>query len=417
MKRKQNKGITLIALVITIIVLLILAGVTIATLTGENGILTKASGASESTKQANAEEQVKLAVAGSIGTDGNINNSDLKTNLDRIENIEGVPNEITDASYPFTVNIDGYDVTIRKNGTTISGIWLAPGKPDKETGIYTESSTVNGETENKNNPIIPAGFKPIDEGEATWGDGTTEPPGINKGLVIEDEDENQYVWIPVDGILGENGTIDEVVNSEKILLGRYLFDENGVPSTYTGDYKEETQEEHTYGNTVAKDINEFIKSVRKNGGYYIARFEASQGTGGRVDSKYNKTVWSSMTQPNAAKACQNLYPGVINSDLVNSYAWDTAVIFIQKYGQKNYSMQYSLNKTKQKAGLSEDKQLNIYDMASNCREWTTETYVETGPCVARGGLYNWTTNYPSSRLSAGAEYSFSGLTCRSILYL
>lgn len=334
---------------------MILAGVTIATLTGENGILTKASGASESTKQANAEEQVKLAVAGSIGTDGNINNSDLKTNLDRIENIEGVPNEITDASYPFTVNIDGYDVTIRKNGTTISGIWLAPGKPDKETGIYTESSTVNGETENKNNPIIPAGFKPIDEGEATWGDGTREPPGINKGLVIEDEDENQYVWIPVDGILGENGTIDEVVNSEKILLGRYLFDENGVPSTYTGDYKEETQEEHTYGNTVAKDINEFINSVRKNGGYYIARFEASQGTGGRVDSKYNKTVWSSMTQPNAAKACQNLYPGVINSDLVNSYAWDTAVIFIQKYGQKNYSMQYSLNKTKQKAGLSEDK--------------------------------------------------------------
>ena len=80
-------------------------------------------------------------------------------------------------------------------------------------------------------------------------------------------------------------------------------------------------------------------------------------------------------------------------------------------------MQYSLNKTKQKAGLSEDKQLNIYDMASNCREWTTETYIETGPCVARGGLYNWTTNYPSSRLSAGAEYSFSGLTCRSILYL
>ena len=265
MKRKQNKGITLIALVITIIVLLILAGVTIATLTGENGILTKASGASESTKQANAEEQVKLAVTASIRTDGNINNSDLKTNLDRIENIEGVPNEITDASYPFTVNIDGYDVTIRKNGTTISGIWLAPGKPDKETGIYTESSTVNGETENKNNPIIPAGFKPIDEGEATWGDGTREPPGINKGLVIEDEDENQYVWIPVDGILGENGTIDEVVNSEKILLGRYLFDENGVPSTYTGDYKEETQEEHTYGNTVAKDINEFINSVRKNG--------------------------------------------------------------------------------------------------------------------------------------------------------
>ena len=57
MKKNQEKGITLIALVITIIVLLILAGVTIATLAGENGILTRASDASEKTKQANAEEQ------------------------------------------------------------------------------------------------------------------------------------------------------------------------------------------------------------------------------------------------------------------------------------------------------------------------------------------------------------------------
>ena len=57
-RNKKNSGITLIALVITIIVLLILAGVTIATLTGDNGILTKAQEASDKTKQANAEEQV-----------------------------------------------------------------------------------------------------------------------------------------------------------------------------------------------------------------------------------------------------------------------------------------------------------------------------------------------------------------------
>ena len=72
-RNKKNSGITLIALVITIIVLLILAGVTIATLTGENGILTKATEASKKTGQASAEEQVQLEVTASIGTDGKIN--------------------------------------------------------------------------------------------------------------------------------------------------------------------------------------------------------------------------------------------------------------------------------------------------------------------------------------------------------
>lgn len=60
---KNEKGITLIALVITIIVLLILAGVSIAMLTGENGILTKASGASEKSTVAEIDEALKLGLS------------------------------------------------------------------------------------------------------------------------------------------------------------------------------------------------------------------------------------------------------------------------------------------------------------------------------------------------------------------
>ena len=60
---RNQKGITLIALVITIIVLLILAGVSIAMLTGQNGILTQANNAKVATAKANAEEALKLAVA------------------------------------------------------------------------------------------------------------------------------------------------------------------------------------------------------------------------------------------------------------------------------------------------------------------------------------------------------------------
>ena len=60
-KQEKNTGITLIALVITIIVLLILAGVSIATLTGENGILTRAQEAKEKTEQAQRDEEAQLA--------------------------------------------------------------------------------------------------------------------------------------------------------------------------------------------------------------------------------------------------------------------------------------------------------------------------------------------------------------------
>lgn len=64
--KKRNTGITLIALIITIIVLLILAGVTIATLTGDNGILRRATDASEQTKLAEEKEKVKLSALGAL---------------------------------------------------------------------------------------------------------------------------------------------------------------------------------------------------------------------------------------------------------------------------------------------------------------------------------------------------------------
>lgn len=136
----KEKGITLIALVITIIVLLILAGVTIATLAGENGIIKRADEATEKTKEANAEEQVKLAVLGSKDTQGKLNNEDLRDNLNQIEKIEGVPNQITDEDYPLTVIVDGYGVIIKADGTIKKpGKW----KLMKENGetVITDGTT------------------------------------------------------------------------------------------------------------------------------------------------------------------------------------------------------------------------------------------------------------------------------------
>ena len=81
MKREKQRGITLIALVITIIVLLILAAVSIATLTGQNGILNQVNNAKKETERETAKEKVALEVLGSYGEDGSIDIRTLNTGL------------------------------------------------------------------------------------------------------------------------------------------------------------------------------------------------------------------------------------------------------------------------------------------------------------------------------------------------
>ena len=116
LKERVNgkSGITLIALVITIIVLLILAGVTIATLTGDNGILTKAQNAKEKNAQKTVEEQINLAVQASRINEGLVINKEI---LEQELTNNGI--EITKSEndeLPWTVKKDGYVYTISENG-------------------------------------------------------------------------------------------------------------------------------------------------------------------------------------------------------------------------------------------------------------------------------------------------------------
>ncbi len=110
-KSRKNKGITLIALVITIIVLLILAGVAIATLTGDNGILSQANKAKTQTEKAGEDEKLKLAIMGSYGLDGKLNLADLKRNLTE----QGI--SYTDSSsFPLIATVNGESIEIKEDG-------------------------------------------------------------------------------------------------------------------------------------------------------------------------------------------------------------------------------------------------------------------------------------------------------------
>lgn len=106
---KKEKGITLVALVITIIILIILAGISLNIILGDNGIIGKSKTAKEKTTIAEYKEKIELVKAETgIKNEGNITLDDLNNELNATVNNEWVNNtEITDSTIKLTTN-DGY---------------------------------------------------------------------------------------------------------------------------------------------------------------------------------------------------------------------------------------------------------------------------------------------------------------------
>ena len=420
-KNKRNylkeKGITLIALVVTIVVLLILAGVSLNAVFGQDGIIQKAK-----------DSQNKMDEA-------------TQNDLDSI-------NELNNW-------IDG-----KTNGTTGGNTTGGNDNLSTTTKISTLVGTVvdkNTKAEDAygNKITIPKGFKILphgtEAGSATYTYSGDNIPAVQDGIVIEDTQTetagNQFVWVPVGTIKNKDNT------TNTITLGRYsnFTATNGeytpaqvasvenctqevVISTY---YKElstfregNSATNSTAQNATARDLKTFIETTLANGGYYIARFEAS-GTTSKITSKYNQTVLGNITQPNAAKVAREMYGDTTEyaSDLVNSYAWDTAIIFIQTYSGKTDYASYNESKTTKSftaTGKNNDKYCNIWDMSGNASEWTTEyaTYFDRSyfyPCVFRGGDYaadfGWADNYTSKRDGDGTTSSYSFFGLRPLLYV
>ena len=382
MIQNKDKGITLIALVITIIILLILAGISISALTNQ-GLFKNAKAAQNATEKAEKEQGQRL-------------------------------NE--------------YEDEINK--------YLNNANEDEKIGLITDninkelSKTDNTKLKDEkgNRIVVPAGFKIIN--------GATT---VDKGIVIEDVTEtatkgSQFVWVPVGTITKADGT------TATITLGRYDFDATtGKESAYSGSYIEEDANDTStlkkYGNIIAKNIRNFKNSVATNGGYYIGRYEARTATARnaagnaltQITEKGTENVYNYVTQLQAAQLSQNMYNSdKFTSDLINSYAWDTAIVFIQNCGTNTkYSRQNRLNTSLAQTGTNSltdtskiDVQCNIYDMASNIVEWTTETSgYSSYPCVSRGGYYNDSDYCTSGRDYNNTSVSSSRVGFRPLLYL
>ena len=436
-KNKKNGGITLIALVITIIVLLILAGVTIATLTGDNGILTKAQEASEDTKRANAEEQVKLAVQASYGTDGKINMDTLNNELKKIEGLTYKGSPISDSnkitSLPDTVNVDGYDVTINRNGSTSVG--------DNGGNDNTEN-IVDGVT-------IPEGFYYVGGSKEEGIVISDDPNDENKGTswdVAKTLKGNQFVWVPVE---------------DDSAFKTYEGYKNGDIDSKLENCKEPY--ENGYANEVS-EYNAMKESVLEHDGFYVGRYEAgTASTEERTSSSgitddvvvkqganvYNYIGWSNsnnMTNETGGAvqkakefANEKGYTSV-TSTLMYGVQWDAIMAWIEpRYksqdieikkdlleeknfvadstGKGNYREDENTNSWKGKVtttGASDDYDVkNIYDLAGNVLEWTMESCY-TNIRVNRGGDYF----FPASvRIYSDPAGSYDYIGFRLTLYL
>ena len=413
----KNKGVTLIALAVTIVVMLILAGVTISVLNGENGIVKQAQKAKEESKIKELKEKVRIDIAGKRveNINGELRVSVLKEILDKY--FDNVPVETQITSETKLKAKEEYG----KYEMKISDIDV--GEITYETS-YTIFKDVNGEQ-----VPIPEGYIVSENSDENI---------VNKGLVISDSRGNEYVWISC--------TVDS--SSNKL---QYKRTEWGVEKDGTDNSRAIKDEltlkdiDVTYSKTdtdngineeiskeIVAQINAEKESIKKYGGYYIGRYEVGKDNKTAVikaeQEPYVNIKWSK-----AYELAKGIGGGEgATTYLCSSYSWDTAINFIQNTTGKNYATSiigFNGNWKSQEVKDSSGKVIkpvntaqrlntglttalcNIYDMGGNVGEFTTELNPGTSETVVlRGGDRD--NSVPAGRRwdygsgSAGSYYGF-----------
>ena len=419
----KNKGVTLIALAVTIVVMLILAGVTISVLNGENGIVKQAQKAKEESKIKELKEKVRIDIAGKRveNINGELRVSVLKEILDKY--FDNVPVETQITSETELKAKEEYG----KYEMKISDIDV--GEITYETS-YTIFKDVNGEQ-----VPIPEGYIVSENSDENI---------VNKGLVISDSRGNEYVWISC--------TVDS--SSNKL---QYKRTEWGVEKDGTDNSRAIKDEltlkdiDVTYSKTdtdngineeiskeIVAQINAEKESIKKYGGYYIGRYEVGKDNKTAVikaeQEPYVNIKWSK-----AYELAKGIGGGEgATTYLCSSYSWDTAINFIQNTTGKNYATSiigFNGNWKSQEVKDSSGKVIkpvntaqrlntglttalcNIYDMGGNVGEFTTELNPGTSETVVLRGGFGNVSNPAGYRWDSNSGGAFGYYGFRATLFL
>lgn len=419
----KNKGVTLIALAVTIVVMLILAGVTISVLNGENGIVKQAQKAKEESKIKELKEKVRIDIAGKRveNINGELRVSVLKEILDKY--FDNVPVETQITSETELKAKEEYG----KYEMKISDIDV--GEITYETS-YTIFKDVNGEQ-----VPIPEGYIVSENSDENI---------VNKGLVVSDSRGNEYVWISC--------TVDS--SSNKL---QYKRTEWGVEKDGTDNSRAIKDEltlkdiDVTYSKTdtdngineeiskeIVAQINAEKESIKKYGGYYIGRYEVGKDNKTAVikaeQEPYVNIKWSK-----AYELAKGIGGGEgATTYLCSSYSWDTAINFIQNTTGKNYATSiigFNGNWKSQEVKDSSGKVIkpvntaqrlntglttalcNIYDMGGNVGEFTTELNPGTSETVVLRGGVNYNNGPAGYRWDGGSGDASRYYGFRATLFL
>ena len=437
-KNKQERGITLIALVVTIVVLLILAGVSISLVLNNNGVISKSKDARDQYAEAQTNEEKHF-------------------------------NEVSDW-------ID------TKVGDTAGGSGNGGNGSGGSTNLPTTETT-----------------KPYMPGDTfTVVAGTT----LDNGLTIQDatENGNQYVWVEVPktetvystaGLNITEFTTDAYTKIEKDLHAYTMTYRKGKNTTETS-YKDEwyadsnnTADWYTTEQYTAQK-QKMLKSVYQNGGFWVAKYEAglteeNKRTGETPaptiapQSKQNLIPYNYVTRTQAKKLAEMVqYTNngtTYTGSLMFGVQWDLVLKFIETKKLETdativsklnsdstdignyYNSTFTINRGKYAkynalttwynytdnlegivsgsvksaqssynngivlttGAVDQNSLMNIYDIAGNVAEWTLEyAYTSFGPCAARGGCYSSDGSYLPA--SVRGSYSIFLIGFRLSLY-
>ncbi len=348
--RNDVRGITLVALVITIVILIILATITINAAFGDGGLIEKAQSSKNMAEDAVEKEYNKM-----------------NSLLDEYSNIMA-----EDSNIPTEPNTN---TTEEPNTNTVEEPEPEPETPTvdgaKDSGEkFKDTTEIKDDLENE--VTIPGGFH-IAEDSGTK---------VEEGIVIEDDAGNQFVWIPV----GEYKVSTTINSTGKLTnnLSRRTFTSSGATEvngdsaikqdSYTSFYGEGNSNSIAYS-----QIGIFKTSVLSKGGFYIGRYE--QGEKNVCKSGVN--VYAYIGRDEAKAKAESMYNenSYVKSELISSYAWDSALNFICQTNSAGYVLATTTSKNYGNlgtysgtltGGYPKDKYSNIYDLLGNCREWTTE---------------------------------------------